>query len=59
MITTTVKALQSNTEQLINRIIANGDVVYVEAEKGTAVIITLDEWNAFRELLAYEMNTKS
>lgn len=53
--TTTVKGLQNNTEQLINHVLTNDEVVYVESDKGTAVIITLDEWNAFRELLVHSM----
>lgn len=53
--TATVKALQNNTEKLINDVILNDEVLYVESDKGTAVIITLDEWNAFRELLVHSM----
>lgn len=53
--TATIKALQNNTEKLINDVILNDEALYVESDKGTAVVITLDEWNAFRELLAHSM----
>ena len=53
--TATIKALQNNTEKLINNVILNDEVLYIESDKGTAVVITLDEWNAFKELLSYAM----
>lgn len=53
--TASVKALQNNTEKLINDVILNDEALYVESDKGTAVVITLEEWNTFRELLVHSM----
>lgn len=56
--TATVKALQNNTEKLINDVILNDEALYIESDKGTAVIITLDEWNILRECLALTIDGK-
>lgn len=56
--TASVKALQNNTEKLINDVILNDEVLYIESDGGTAVIITLDEWNILREFLALAVGGK-
>lgn len=56
--TASIKALQNNTEKLINDVILNDEALYIESDKGTAVIITLDEWNILRECLALTIDGK-